>query len=87
MAQMKKFNVKKCINSTTHKGNATRTQPKQSANKTSTRSIIAPFDKSTNPGTNKIVLTQSLSNNSRRACSAIGRLLIVPKVLYQEAVP
>ncbi len=60
MAQMKKFNVKKCINSTTHKGNATRTQPKQSANKTSTRSIIAPFDKSTNPGTNNIVLTPKL---------------------------
>jgi hypothetical protein len=51
MVQMKKFNAKKSINSTTHKGNTTHTQPKQSANKTSTRSIIAPVDKCTNPGT------------------------------------
>jgi hypothetical protein len=60
MAQMKQINVKKSINSTTHKGNATRTQPKQSANKTSRSSIIAPLDKSTNPGTNNIFLTPKL---------------------------
>jgi hypothetical protein len=60
MAQMKKFNAKKSINSTTHKGNTTHTQPKQSANKTSTRSIIAPVDKSTNSGTTTFVLTPKL---------------------------
>lgn len=87
MVQMKKFNAKKRINSTIHKGNATRTQPKRSANKTSTKSIIAPLDNLSILEQITLFSPQSLSNDSRRACSAIGRLLIAPKELYQEALP